>query len=964
MRDIDKDVLVEFSVLKNLKKANVINQGWDNEFNSLSGSRDLDGMVFSSRDLDHLKHSLKVDNFGSGYGVLFGLRKLSSSEWHVYGFEYVAGSTETLYLRDYNLDPSTGDYSSTNIKTWSFASSVFSWGMNLELKDSTVYLYDDSYTKRAEYTFTSGEWDENIAGIVGNSTTIHTFVAYQLMKFGESARYDDYKLDWDRNEGWSGNIFVYQRDNIYWKAGSFVNVYLKPFRKSGLGDDYHGDLSRAFCGYIDDIGEQGISKKEWDVEVVGEKARLSGEETLMVLDSLNPQSQSITRRNGSSILTDIYNREYDVNNLSFSGDAFNSYLLSIDGTLREAERYILYEEKQTAIIERVEGGALVDITVYNDQSGINLSVEVEGTEEDDIIEGTDLEKKTGGGHYLNRIYSQAKLDDKDVERWICRANRFDRFIDKDTIIDEEKSEKLRGGVSSLSSLASRIESEIDSMYSYWSGEITLQGNHHYLGGLSKQGTLTVTYPEKNLDGDNFAVKSLELTPTQTTIGISKAPRLDDLNRIEKLRRSLVVENREDIFSALEELKAVDFKDSKTPLWSDTSDILQIDVEDADNVKMIKDIDYHTTKFRGYRWIDLKLLSEDLLREDVSPSLNIDQNFENQLTGEPPEDWVVNFGDVSVVEKAISSSGMQSLKIPYQTTSVDFKQAQLYFHFLDNMTFDELSYYFERGDDHSGDNPRIYFHVQNEGNLLIGIQNDEDSSKNLLWKPASRDSVTEKQAGTPGDQIYVRFYNIDWSAYTYDIEIKVNGSSAATWSSVSFLHNMSYAKEIEVSSQIDADTCWFDDIATSGGTVYLSGMGLPKTAYNKIDHLRIRTSNSDPNDYTVALNNFLKTGLYLVPSYYRIVNYSPAQNQFTIAGDITTFLSRVSEVDVYGAGQGDGTYTVRNYGTDSDGNTWIEVESNLTDDVRKGYVDSENRTNIDLVFAIQEKADTIGWSFNM
>ncbi len=86
------DILVELGILQNVKEIDSMNYGWDRRFGNLRSRRkyvgdiDAPGLVFSYRDFDHTKFSVKREDLGSQegeifpWGLVFGVEELDEED--------------------------------------------------------------------------------------------------------------------------------------------------------------------------------------------------------------------------------------------------------------------------------------------------------------------------------------------------------------------------------------------------------------------------------------------------------------------------------------------------------------------------------------------------------------------------------------------------------------------------------------------------------------------------------------------------------------------------------------------------------------------------------------------------------------------------------------------------------------------------------------------------------------------
>ena len=968
MRNIDKDVLIEIEILKNMIQAENLLFGWDHTWETAEDSRVLTGIVFSERDVDHFKSIVKRNYIGEAEkGICFGLTVESSTDWRIFLVRYIS-STNTLSIDEYSLNPTDGSYiHENNIASWTYLSAVITSGMIIELRHDNLFIYDLDYSLIESYEFDI-TWEENIGGIYGDSFDVDYFVMYQLMKYGfPSARYVDYSLEWQINAGWKGMIELIQEKCIYWKVGSMVNLFLKPFRKSGIGDDYHDDLSLAFCGFVHDIEPLGFHEPNYKLNLRGFHERLNNKKGLIILSHFDDKQATYTMLNSTDILSHIYNEIFDTDTIAFGGSVMDDRAITINGSIGDVEQYILLDEGQHSIISPSEGGTKMNIYIYDDLSGEARFVEVGGAEENDIVLDFNLEEKIGLGHYLNQLKTETMLID-DGYRWICRANRYDRFVDQEILADIEENQRITE-VPDLATLESRIEGRLDEMKLYYSGDITLAGNHHYLAGMVAQGKLTLTYAEKGITSEEFSIESMILNPTQTTFRITKSPRMERMDRIEQLRRDLLPRDISDMIRSLKLQRGEMWVDDKTDLWDDSSDILQIDIRDLYDVNLIEDIEFNESLFRGYKFLDFKIKGSGLKKDDESTFEHMVEDFSSMKLEDEPEGWRIYGGKFEVTDAEVSAlGGTKSVlmeTIDYGGTDEEAPSGERRFQWGGRNYHTPLwiDYWRENNNGVAGAGGPHEFQFKYKEQVVLSIRIQSDIYDGIKVYVNGNNLI-----GTIGGgcQTWYRyeFTSVDWDNYRADFEVRdMAGNVIYSQHSIDFVNNVDRIDRFCVDYNATSDISYLS-IWGVGWIEYLfEGVGDITSSERNISKISVKTVNSDPNFIDVGVSDLIKSGLWILPNYYRIIFTDIKANSITLPGDLRDFVSRIGELEIWGTGGMDGTYQIEKYEyASSPQHTIVYLDEDIDQYMTGGYINTGLQTEIDLTIGIKKNAGaTRGWT---
>ena len=962
MRNIDKDVLIEIEVLKNLQQAESLIHGWDHSWEDQTDSRSVTGMVFSRRDIDHFLSIVRRRVAGEAEkGICLGLTEVSSSDWRIFVIRYIV-ATDTLSIDEFSLDPGDGSTSHiANIASWTYTTPALVEGLQVELNGKHMRVYDLDFNLIESYVF-EVDWEENIGGIYGVSFDVDSFFMYQLMRYGyPSAKYSDYSLIWQINEGWDGSIEISQEDRVYWKSGSLVNIYLKEFRRPGIGDDYHNDLSLAFSGFIADVEPQGFDSTNFSLSLCGLDKMMDREKELTPLDDIDYMDLSYQERNGEDILSDIYGDSFDADVIDFTGDPMEDRVIMLDGSLRDVERFIMYEEGQHSIITPIGGGRRVNIHIHDDLSGESRSVTVGGDEQEDILLKFDMEEKIGTGEFINQLKTDSVLGVGGY-RWLCRANRYDRFVDQEILPDLEQNERVMSGMPSYSSLRDYTEGKIEVMKLYWSGDITLAGNHHYLAGLHPQGKIILTYADKGIIAEEFSIERMTISPTQTRFRITKSPRMERITRIEQLRRDLQPIDTGDIIRSLRYQKGELWEDSKTDLWDDVSDILDVDIRNEVGGSILKNVEWESNMFRGYRYLDLKIKSPDLNRGSHTLVDWIRKDFsQGYEDGDEPREFRI-FGGIFEVQSGEVSplGGTKSLlvktddyggvdeSIPYAEYRMQYDAQSV----AGNLIY--FDYWRENNDAVAGAGGDHKYEWRHKDQVILSVVFSSDTA-NALRVYANGEYIGLHPLGCE-EWFRAEFSNIDWDNLEADFTLRdMDDNVIFNETDLAFVNPTDKMDRFVIIHDATSIDSYFDSLDMVLEYTFTQ-MGLP-TSPGNMHKIWIKTVDSDPLYVDIDFPDLLKYGMWILPSFFRILFTDLRENSITVGGDIYDFLDRVDDLSIFGTGGADGTYSV-DRSEYSAPFTRIFLNEEIDHVLTGGYISTGIQTELDITVGIKMDAGLV------
>ncbi len=630
------DSLLEVTVRKSIKELRGIEYGRDVTKGVLPintrilGSSSEWGLVYDLLDLSFTKQVVKMEGEPSSWedlGVIVGREE----ELDLYAVLYSSSSIELCRLKlddsDNSIEQKTVIESIDTPSLEGFGLTVIRKEQKVEVYAQTNTSYDYPFEKVLEGNISSRNF-KGAYGLIGWGAEVNTWFLKHLLLYGRNSSYNDYSFKWKEEEGFKGLIeyIPTQTEKLYYTSGNKVNVYLKPFRKEGIGNDMYGNLSLAFSGFIEDIKEKGLpSSDAYTITLLGNRYYTQREENITLLESIDEQNRTVSLRDYYDTLEDLYGLTIDIKNFSSSYSVTNPPLVNLDGSLKNAEETLLIEENKQARITPAEEGIRYNIDIYERGEGDNKVVRHEDlaeNEEEAIIEDINLEVETGRDKFYNKFISQAKVGDHKFR--FMRENRYDKFFGDELDIDITKEDTLPYSIEDLDLLSDLTEDFIDLQNLKFKAEVSLVGHHHYLAGVNRQGTITIGHQSKALEDIEFYIEELTIDPEGTKVKCTESPQIKFKERVKELEEEVRIEDISDIFSSIERSRMELLVDEPIGYnmlgrGEEARELRLLDEEEEPLTKWTNIV--HNSYYRGYAWIDSFFTSRDLELDGSIPHSN-------------------------------------------------------------------------------------------------------------------------------------------------------------------------------------------------------------------------------------------------------------------------------------------------------------------------------------------------------
>lgn len=579
------------------------------------------------------------------------------------------------------------------------------WGLIFERIGETVKVFGTDSGNRGgascnsppencllEYEFDEQIWDKNVFGIWGKEVKVHTALGYVRMKYGLNADYQDYKISWDEDGLMEADIELNRSQNLLdrLKGGNNAFLYAKPFRRKIDSTDLYKDMTMAFGGYIDSIEDSVSSGRNTViVKLKSNIHKLDRFEENVIIEDIKFTSSGpvITKRDCFKVLEDVFEhslrvRSYDHVSRNSEWHKQNDRIFSVNGNLLESAIDFAYYLKVIPNVRPVEEGIFSDVEVQNPSSGEVLTVRSDRealVEEENLILDLRLNRLIGENRYVNKVIGMSHLIEDDEEWGSMRSNRFKRLLGEELAVVEDQVIRLGDFVGTKEDISGIVEGFLDKQEYDWGGTITLQGSHHYLGGMHPQGKIVIYHGEKGMEGKEFRIAGFEITPFSTVIGLTQRPRIKERTTATDFEQAYMYDKNKNVFDDLRKTSFEVWQDGLEAF--DHTSIIAAKLVGHDGLDITGWVPTYESTYKGYKYVDVRFDQDDFIgsSDHYNPCEILLKNASGSFNNYQLKDfykhgsWNIDpdpYGTGETVYKTVITATIGLLQNNYQTEILD------------------------------------------------------------------------------------------------------------------------------------------------------------------------------------------------------------------------------------------------------------------------------------------------------
>lgn len=543
-----------------------------------------------------------------------------------------------------------------------------------------------------EYDFDEERWEKRVFGIWGKEVRVHTALGYVRMRYGLDAEYQDYTMRWNEDGLMEADIELNREQGLldYLKGGNNAFVYAKPFRREVEGSDLYGEMTTAFGGYIHSIEDTVTSGKNTVmIKLKSNIYKLDRFEENVLLENVefSPSGPVITKMNCFDVLEYVFDHSLRLRNYSHvtRGSEWhdeNDRVFSVNGNLLESTISFLYYLKLIGNVKPVEEGVFSDVEIQDPKSGETLTVRSDRealTEEENLILDLKLKRLIGENRYINKARGMAHLLSDDEEWGTMRANRFKRLLGEELAVVEDQVIRMGDFVGTEEDISGIVEGFLNKQEYDWGGSITLQGSHHYLGGMNPQGTIVIYHGNKGMEGREFRVTGYEITPFSTEIDLTQRPRMEEHPSATDFEETYLYDKNKNIFNDLRKTSFEVWQDGLEAF--DHTSIIEAKLVGEDGLDITGWVPTYESIFKGYKYVDTRFTHKDFVgnSEDFNPSHIVLKNASGSVNSYELDDlykqgiWNLDpdpYGNGEVDYRTVITATVGLLENNYETEILD------------------------------------------------------------------------------------------------------------------------------------------------------------------------------------------------------------------------------------------------------------------------------------------------------
>jgi len=219
-----------------------------------------------------------------------------------------------------------------------------------------------------------------------------------------------------------------------------------------------------------------------------------------------------------------------------------------------------------------------------------------------------------------------------------RANRFKRLLGEELAVVEDQVIRMGDFVGTEEDISGIVEGFLNKQEYDWGGSITLQGSHHYLGGMNPQGKLTIYHGQKGMEGKEFRVTGYEITPFSTEIDLTQRPRMEGRPNASEFEQTYLYEKNKNVFQDLGKTSFEVWQDGLEAF--DHTSIIEAKLVGEDGLDITGWVPTFESIFKGYKYVDARFTHEDFVGNsaDYNPSKIVLKNASGSVSDYELDDF--------------------------------------------------------------------------------------------------------------------------------------------------------------------------------------------------------------------------------------------------------------------------------------------------------------------------------------